>query len=80
MWHHTTVDMWIKVVCCFVYLLRVSLCEGQFGGDVEHDFLLPVDGVDGLRTCLTVRHIQATPEPAVIQAEWERGGDILKIS
>ena len=39
------------------HLLRVSLGEGQLGGDVEHDLLLSVDGVDGLRTRLTVGHI-----------------------
>lgn len=47
-----------------VYLLRVSLSEGQFGGDVEHDLLLSVDGVDGLRPRLAVGHIQTPPKPA----------------
>lgn len=47
-----------------VYLLCVSLSEGQFGGDVEHDLLLSVDGVDGLRARLTVRHVQTSPKPA----------------
>lgn len=46
------------------HLLRVSLGEGQLGGDVEHDLLLSVDGVDGLRTRLTVGHIQTSPKPA----------------
>lgn len=46
------------------YLLGVSLGEGQFGGHVEHDLLLPVDRVDGLRPRLTVRHIQTPPKPA----------------
>ena len=55
------------VSCCVllvIYLLCVSFSEGQLGGDVEHDLLLSVDGVDGLRTCLTVRHIQTPPKPA----------------
>lgn len=46
------------------HLLSVSLSEGQLGGDVEHDLLLSVDGVDGLRTRLTVGHIQTPPKPA----------------
>lgn len=47
-----------------VYLLCVALSERQFGGNVEHDLLLSVDGVDRLRTCLTVGHIQTSPKPA----------------
>lgn len=31
---------------------------------MEHDLLLSVDGVDGLRTRLTVGHIQTPPKPA----------------
>lgn len=47
-----------------VYLLCVSISEGQFCGHVEHDLLPSVDGVDGLRTCLTIGHIQAPSKPA----------------
>lgn len=46
-----------------VYLLRVSISEGQFGGHMEHNFLLSVDSVDRLGTGLTMGHIQTPPEP-----------------
>lgn len=47
-----------------VYLLRVPFSEGQFGGNVEHDLLLSVDGVYRLRTRLTMRDIQTPSKPA----------------
>lgn len=50
--------------CLVMYLLRVSLCEGQLGGHVEHDLLVSVDGVDRLRPRLTVGNIQTSTEPA----------------
>lgn len=59
---HVTLCHWCRVRS--VYLLCVSLSERQFGGDVEHDLLPPVDGVDGLRARLTVGHVQTPPEPA----------------
>lgn len=65
----------VRLCHCFafesVYLLRVSLSEGQFGGHVKHDLLLPVDSVDGLGTCLTVGHVQTPTKPAQRQ---EGGG------
>lgn len=47
-----------------IYLLSISLGEGQLRGHMEHDLLLPVDGVDGLRPGLTMRHIQTSTKPA----------------
>lgn len=47
-----------------MYLLCVSLGEGQFRGHVEHDLLLSVDRVDGLRSRLTMRHVQTPTEAA----------------
>lgn len=44
------------VTCC-VYLLCIFLSERQLGGDMEHNLLLSVDGVDGLRPRLTMGHI-----------------------
>lgn len=46
-----------------LYLLHVSLSEGQLGGNMEHDLLLSVDGVDGVGPRLTVGNIQAPPKP-----------------
>lgn len=58
----------VRLRRCFafesVYLLRVSLGEGQLGGHMKHDLLLPVDSVDGLGTCLTVGHVQTPAKPA----------------
>lgn len=45
------------------HLLHVSLCIGQFGGDVEHEFLPSEHSVDRLRPRLTMRHIQTTSKP-----------------
>lgn len=57
--------------CCYLlwslgalYLLCISLGEGQLGGHMEHDLLLSVDGVDRLRTSLTMWHIQTSSKPA----------------
>lgn len=49
---------------CALYLLCISLGEGQLGGHMEHDFLLSVNGVDRLRTSLTMWHIQTSSKPA----------------
>lgn len=58
-------------MCVCVYLLCVSLSEGQLGGHVKHDLLLPVDSIDRLGACLTVGHIQTPTEPA----QENKGGD-----
>lgn len=51
--------------CCSVlYLLCISLSEGQLGRHVEHDLLLSVQGVDRLGTSLTMRHIQTSSKTA----------------
>ena len=49
---------------CAFYLLGISLSEGQLGRHMEHDLLLSVYGVDRLRTCLAMWHIQTSSKPA----------------
>lgn len=54
------------VCCCYaLYLLCISLCEGQLGRHMEHELLLSVHGVDRLRTSLTMWHVQASSKPVV---------------
>lgn len=50
--------------CCVLYLLCISLSEGQLGRHVEHDLLLSVLGVDRLGTSLTMWHIQTSSKTA----------------
>lgn len=52
--------------CCYaLYLLCISLSEGQLGRHMEHELLLSVHGVDRLRTSLTMWHIQTSSKPVV---------------
>lgn len=51
--------------CCSVlYLLCISLSEGQLGRHMEHDLLLSMQGVDRLGTSLTMWHIQTSSKTA----------------
>lgn len=44
-------------------LLWVTLCERQFGCDMEHDFSPMKGSEDGFTSCLTMTHIQSSSEP-----------------
>lgn len=56
--------LFVIVVVCALYLLCISLGEGQLGRHMEHDLLLSVYCVDRLRTSLTMWHIQTSSKPA----------------
>lgn len=46
-----------------LYLLCIALCEGQFGGHMEHDLSAVEGSEDRITSCLAVTHIQTSSKP-----------------
>lgn len=62
--HPCTVFCCCCCCCSVLYLLCISLSEGQLGRHMEHDLLLSMQGVDRLGTSLTMWHIQTSSKTA----------------
>lgn len=46
-----------------LYLLRVSFCVRQLGGDMKHNLFIMEICVDRFCPCLPVSDVQPTPKP-----------------
>lgn len=59
-----------------LYLLCITLCEGQFGGHMEHDLSAVERSEDRIISCLAVTHVQTSSEPGREGGrERENGGE-----
>lgn len=63
---------WVEVIDCGwgwfgvviqANLLCIALCEGQFGGHMEHDLSAVEGSEDRIISCLAVIHVQTSSEP-----------------